>query len=203
MKKNILLILIILVVSTLNLFSQTAEKNIENEFLKYINHLIDQEFTESVEYLYPELFDFVSKEQMISTMEETFNNPEIEISLNKPNIIKIGEVRHIDSVYFCKLNYSHKMYMKFDDSNDTTITQQDIELRNNLTLAGLESTFGKENVSYDANNSSFDILSIKDSYAKSYNGMTDWKFIDIEKDNIMLLNLLLPPKIVEELQAEE
>ncbi len=203
MTKKLLLISLIVAFATANLISQTPQKYIERDFLAYLNHLINQEFTESVEYLYPELFDFVPKEQMIATMEETFNNPEINISLNKPNILNVGEVRHIDSVYFCMLKYSHKMNMKFDDSNDTTITQQDIELRNNLTLSGLESTFGKENVSYDATNSSFDILSIKDSYAKSYDGLTDWKFIDIEKDNLMLLNILLPPQLVEEIQAEE
>ncbi|MER3328583.1 MAG: hypothetical protein RIF34_03310 [Candidatus Kapaibacterium sp.] len=203
MTKKLLLITLLITFAVSNLISQTTQKNIEKDFLTYLNHMINQEFTESVDYLYPELFEFVPKEQMISTMEETFNSPEVKISLNKPNVINVGEVRHIDSVYFCKLKYSHKMNMKFEDSYDTTITQQDIELRNNLTLSNLETTFGKENVSYDATDSSFEILSIKDSYAKSYDGLTDWKFIDIEKDNLMLLNLLLPPQLVEEIQAEE
>ncbi|MFA7326755.1 MAG: hypothetical protein WC121_08840 [Candidatus Kapaibacterium sp.] len=203
MTKKILLITLIVAFATSNLISQTSQKNIKKDFLTYINLLINQEFTESVEYLYPELFELVSKEQLINNMEETFKNPGIIISLAEPNILNIGEVRLVDSLYYCKLEYSHNMYMKFEDGQDTSITQQEKELRNNLTLSNLESTFGKENVSYDADNSSFDILSIKDSYAKSYDGMTDWKFIDIEKDNLMLLNLLLPPKIVEEITSEK
>ncbi len=203
MKNRLLLITIIFAFGITTLVSKTPQENIKSDFITYLNHMINQEFAESVDYLYPELFEFVPKEQMISTMEETFNSPEVKISLNKPNVINVGEVRHIDSVYFCKLKYSHLMNMKFEDSKDTSITQQEIELRNNLTLSNLESTFGKENVSYDATDSSFDILSIKDSYAKSYDGLTDWKFIDIEKDNLMLLNLLLPPQLVEEIKSEE
>jgi hypothetical protein len=204
MKKTLILITFILALATSNLVSQTAQKYIEKDFLTYINHLIDREFTESVEYLYPELFDFVPKEQMIVTMEETFNNPEINISLNKPNIINVGEVRLIDSVYFCKLKYSHKMYMTFLDKNDST-SKEDKKLRDEMTLAGLQSTFGEQNVTLisDGETNMFDILSIKDSYAKSYDGLKEWKFIDIEKDNLMLLNILLPPQLVEEIQAEE
>jgi hypothetical protein len=203
MKNRLLLIALLILIGNSYLTAQSPEDNIKSDFSTYLNHLINHEFTESVDYLYPELFEFVPKEQMISTMEETFNNPEVIISLSKPNILNIGEVRYIDSLYFCKIVYSHKMNMRFDNSIDTSITQQDIELRNNLTLSGLESTFGKENVIYDANNSSFEILSTKDSYAKSFDGVTDWKFIDIEKDNLMLLNLLLPPKIVEEITSEK
>ncbi|MCB0701451.1 MAG: hypothetical protein R2863_05420 [Candidatus Kapaibacterium sp.] len=200
MKIKNALYLILLVVTSTTLLSETPQENVRKDFETYLNHLINQEFTESVEYLYPELFAFAPKEQIISTMEQTFNSPEIQISLTSPNILNTGEIRLIDSAYYCKLTYSHQMYMKFNQ--DTTLSADDIALRDEMTLANLKSTFGEDNVSYDSVNNSFDILSEKDSYGKSINGKTEWKFVDVDANQIMLLNALLPQKIVDEITTE-
>lgn len=197
---KIKLIILSLLIPALSLIATTPKENISEDFSTYINHLVNQEFEESVEYLYPELFEFLPKEQMIATMEQTFNNPEIMISLSDPEIHQIGEIREVDSAYYCRINYSHKMNMVF--AADTSLSNDDIALRDEMTLSNLSSNFGEENVTYDSTNSSFNILSPKDSYAKSVNGSTDWKFIDIDKSKIMFLNALLPKKIVDEITAE-
>jgi len=197
---KIKLIILAILLPMLAITAATPKENVKADFTAYINHLINQEFKKSTEYLYPELFDFVPKEQMISTMDQTFNNSEIMISLSDPQVQSIGEVREIDSSFYCLLNYSHKMNMKF--AVDTSNTKEDIVLRDELTFSNLKSNFGEDNVTYDSTNSSFDILSVKDSYAKSTNGTTDWKFIDIDKSKIMFLNALLPKEIVDEITAE-
>lgn len=202
MIKKIVLSLLIVSFVTINLYSQDAKKNVENDFLTYLGHLMNHEFTESIEYLYPELFESVTKELMIETLEQTFNNPDIKISITMPKVHKVGEIRYIDSAYYCKLNYSHYMNMSFDNS-DTTITLSEIDTRDNMTLTSLEGTFGVENVSYDPTNSSFEILSAKDCYAKSETGLTNWKFIDVDKNNMMIMNLVLPKQIIDEINSEE
>lgn len=202
MIKKIVLSLLLVSFLAINLHSQDAKKNVETDFSTYLGHLMNHEFTEAVEYLYPELFQSVTKELMVETLEQTFNNPDIIITITLPNIHEIGEVRKIDSAYYCKLNYSHYMTMSFDNS-DTTIVQSDIEMRDNLTLTNLEATFGVENVSYDASNSSFEILSAKDCYAKSLNGTTDWKFIDVDKSNMMIMNTVFPKLLLDEINSEE
>lgn len=194
------LIVLAFLIPILKLIATTPQENVKTDFISYINHLVNMEFEESVEYLYPEIFTLVPKEQMISTMEQTFNNPEIMISLSDPEIHQVDEIREVDSAYYCKIKYSHKMNMIF--AEDTANTKEDIALRDEMTLANLKSGFGEENVTYDSTNSSFDILSIKDSYAKSVNGTSDWKFIDIDKNQLMLLNALLPKKIVDEITEE-
>lgn len=166
MIRKIVFQLILVLLLTANLYSQDAKKTIEKDFNAYLGHLMKQEFTEAVEYLYPELFQVASKELMIETLEQTFNNPDISVSITLPKIHDIGEIRKIDSAYYCKLNYSHYLNMVFNNS-DSTMTQEEIDSRDNLTLTNLEGTFGVENVSYDASNSSYEILSAKDCYAKS------------------------------------
>lgn len=189
-----------LLIPVFALVAATPKENVKTDFNTYINHLVNMEFVESVEYLYPELFTFVPEEQMIATMDETFNNPEVMISLSDPVVHQIGEVREIDSANYCKINYSLRMKMVF--AEDTASTKEDNALRDEMTLANLKSGFGEENVTYDSTNRSFDILSIKDSYAKSVNSTSDWKFIDIDKNQPMFLNALLPKKIVDEITAE-
>lgn len=202
MIKKIVLSFIIVSFVTINLYSQDAKKNVEKDFRTYLGHLMNQEFTESVEFLYPELFQDVTKELMIETLEQTFNNPDINISITVPDVHNVGEIRKIDSAYYCKLNYSHYMNMSFNNS-DSAITQRDIDTRDNMTLTSLEGTFGVENVSYDASNSSFEILSAKDCYAKSKNGVTNWKFIDVDKNNMMIMNMVLPKQILDEINSEK
>lgn len=201
MIKKIVLPLLLVLVLTANLYSQDAKKSVEKDFNAYLGHLMKQEFTAAVEYLYPELFQVATKELMIETLEKTFNNPEISVSITLPEIHEIGEIRKIDSAFYCKLNYSHYMNMVFNNS-DSTITQEEIDSRDNLTLTNLESTFGVENVSYDASNSSYEILSAKDCYAKSLDGKTKWKFIDVDTNNMMIMNMVLPKQIIDEINPE-
>lgn len=201
MIRKIVFQLILVLLLTANLYSQDAKKTIEKDFNAYLGHLMKQEFTEAVEYLYPELFQVASKELMIETLEQTFNNPDISVSITLPKIHDIGEIRKIDSAYYCKLNYSHYLNMVFNNS-DSTMTQEEIDSRDNLTLTNLEGTFGVENVSYDASNSSYEILSAKDCYAKSQDGKTNWKFIDVDSNNMMIMNMVLPKQIIDEINPE-
>ena len=78
---KIRLIILALLLPVLVLTAASPKENVKTDFTNYINHLVKLEFEESVEYLYPELFNFVPKAQMISTMEQTFNNPDITINL--------------------------------------------------------------------------------------------------------------------------
>lgn len=186
------------------LFALVANKpkeNAEKDFRTYIGHLINQEFDKSMDYLYPELFDLISREDMLLTMEQTFNSPDIFISIAEPAVNSVGEIEKIDSMYFVKLNYSHTMIMRFSNT-DSLETQQERDSRDEMTLISLGGTFGEGNVSYDSTTSSFDIFTTKDSYGKSKDGKTSWKFIDVDPNNMELLESLLPAVIIKRLKAE-
>lgn len=199
MKNKLIVLLLLLPISTM--LATTPKDNAEKDFKKYIGHLINQEFEQSMDYLYPELFDLISREDMLLTMEQTFNSPDILISIAEPTVNSVGEIEKIDSMFFVKLNYSHTMIMRFSNT-DSLETQQERDSRDEMTLISLGGTFGEENVSYDSTSSSFDIFTTKDSYGKSKDGKTSWKFIDIDPNNMVLLEALLPAKLLQKINAE-
>lgn len=195
------LIILLLLIPLFALVAYTPKENAEKDFRKYIGHLIDQEFEQSMNYLYPELFDLISREDMLLTMEQTFNSPDIFISIAEPTVNSVGEIEKIDSMYYVRLNYSHTMMMRFSNT-DSLVTKQERDSRDEMTLISLGGTFGEENVSYDSTTSTFDIFTTKDSYGKSKDGKTSWKFIDVDPNNMVLLEALLPAVIINRLKAE-
>lgn len=188
--------------------AQEYKKTIETEFGDYINSIVNKDFEKSTNYMIPEFFDLIPKSQMIAVMEETFNDPEIEIQIKNPKIIEIKDSKKIGNKHYALLSYSNVMTMKFIDTPDENVEQsaedletkmEEIKSRNNLTRESLESSFGKENVTYDPQNSFFSIFSKKNVYAVSDNGSSGWKFVVIEKKQLPLLKKILPKELTDKI----
>jgi len=178
-------------------YAQDYKKEIEKEFLEYVNLLIDMEFEKSMNYILPDFFEIIPKSQMITLMEQSFNNPSIEIKLTNPIINKIDDSQKIEEKFYSFLTYSNQMNIKIlGEEGESEVDKKD---RINLTKASFENTFGKENVIYNEKTEFFEIKTEKNVYAISSNGETDWKFLTIEKNQKAILEKLLPKKLTEEL----
>lgn len=191
-KRNLLTILF-LTFCTIGM-AQEYKKDIETEFTKYLNSIVNMEFDKSVGYITPEFFEIVSKSQMIKLMEQTFHNPEMQFKIKNPQIIKINDSKKIDDRYYSLLTYSNQMDIKFN--SEAKETEEEKETRINLTKLSLERTFGAKNVKYNKETGTFEIQSQKDVYAISKNGNTDWKFLVIERNQKLILDKILPEELL-------
>lgn len=178
-------------------FAQDYKKEIETEFMEYVNLLVDMEFEKSMDYILPEFFEIIPKSQMIVLMEQTFNNPSIEIELKNPRIIKTDDSQKIDGKYYSLLTYSNQMNIKI--LGDEEETEDDKKVRINLTKVSFENTFGSDHVIYNEETGFFEIQTEKDVYAISDNGEADWKFLTLEKTQKAILEKLLPEKLTKKL----
>ncbi len=177
--------------------AQDYKKEIESEFMEYLNSLVNMEFEKSVEYITPEIFEIIPKSQMIKMMEMTFNNPSIEFELKNPEIIKIENAQKLEDKFYALLTYTNQMNMKLLAEGEET--EDEKKMRINLSKLSLEQTFGVENVKYDEETDFFEIQAQKDVYGISKNGLTDWKFIVIEKKQKIILEKILPKALYEKL----
>jgi hypothetical protein len=189
--KKIILVLLIVLISSINSFSQQEE--IQSDFEDYLELIQSQQFEKAMDYMYPEFFELMSKEMMVSLMEQTFNTPELTISLSDPTIDSVGVVEYLDSMYFAPVNYTHIMTMKFNQGEGDT--DEDIKFRDEMAVASLKIKFGEYKVTYDSVSKEMLITSSKLVYARSKNGKTNWKFIELDPENMFMIKSMLPEEI--------
>lgn len=195
MKKTFFTLLIL--VTSLAATAQEYKKAIEKSFTEYLNAIANKEFEKSLDYVVPEFFDIYPKGQMISVMEQTFNNPAIKFEIKDPKILKINDSKKIENKYYSLLSYSHQMNMKVNDGADQS--EEEKKAQNNLVATSLKEEFGADNVKYNDKTGFFEIQIEKQVYTISKNGQTDWKFLVIEKNQKAVLEKLLPKELLDKI----
>jgi len=184
-------VVIVFLIGSLTLTAQQEE--IQKDFEDYLELIQSQQFDEAMDYMYPEFFDLMSREMMVTLMEQTFNSPELTISLSAPTIDSIGSVEYLDSMYFAPVNYTHFMTMKFNPEEGET--EEDIRFRDELTVASLKIKFGKDKVTYDSVSNEMLITSHKLVYARSEDGEDEWKFIELDPENMYMIKSMIPEEL--------
>lgn len=184
--------------STKTVKEEIYKDNINKAFVEYNNHILNQEFEKSMEFMLPEFFEIIPKSQMILLMKQTYNNPDIEFEMDKPKDILIGDVKKIEGKYYSKINYSFNIKMKFNNTEKSDVVEEN-KLTQNLMKLTLEKSFGTGNVKFDEQTEFYDIHSIKDAYGVSIDGESDWKFVIVEKKQKFILEKILPKELTENL----
>lgn len=186
-------LIVLAFITSFSLFSQDYKQNIEKEFSDYLETIVNKDFEKSVGYILPEFFEIVPKDQMIQIMEQSFNNPEMEISLKDPKILNIEDKQHIEDQYYALLSYSNTMIIKFIDE------EEESQEFTNAIKQSFDQTFGSENVKYNEESGSFEIYSVKKVCAISEDGKSAWKFLVLEKNQKEILKRILPQSIIEKI----
>ena len=194
--KRTLLTTLFLTIYTIGI-AQDYKENIKSEFTEYLNSLINMEFEKSFEYITPEFFEIVPKSQMIKLMEQTFNNPTMDIEIKNPKILTVNDSEKIGNKFYSLLTYSNQMNLKIISEEEET--EDEKKMRINLTKLSFEQNFGSENVQYNEKTEFFEIQSQKDVYGISENGETNWKFLVLEKDSKIILDKILPKELAEKI----
>ncbi len=141
-------------------------------------------------YTYPKLFTLVTRDEMMETLQNTFDNDQVKIGLDSLTIDSIYPVFKMQEGSYAKIRYSMKMIMRFKHK-DSDSTQQE----NEVILAAMQSQFGKEKTSLDKNGNivihlTSLMLGAKDKYAK------DWCFINL-KDGDPIVSQLFSKEIID------
>lgn len=193
--KRTLPLLFFIVLSTAT-FAQDYKASVKQSFTTYYKHIIAGEWDKSMDYLPPAMFKIVPRAQLIATFESLMNNPDMQIKLTGFEIKDVYDIRKIDTAHYVKIKYVGGMTMKM--KADSAETKDQKETRLNLTKAALANTFGSESVSLNVATEVFTIAPIKTSWAISKDGTKDWKFVNVEPKQRLIMEKLLPKEIIEE-----
>lgn len=199
MKKTILFPLVLFAFQLS--FSQTPKENLEKDFTTYITLTIEQDFEKSFDYIVDEFFDLFSKEEMIKASKEIFYNPYMELSLEQPEILEIGNIEKIDNRYYSILTYSNLMIMKIYPEDDDE-SKEDKEMRLGVTKTMFDREFGEQNVTLNERTDEFVVFVEQLVCAVSKNGNNGWKFIalSVSADEKEMLKQIVPEKILNQFE---
>lgn len=199
LQMKILLILLMLVSNlTFGQTDETFKENLNKDFIEYNDLILNQEFEKSMDYMLPEFFEIIPKNQMILLMQQIYNNPDLEFQADKPKDIVYGELNKIEERYYSEITYSYDIKMKFNNLEESEDEEQN-DLKKNLLKLTLEKTFGSGNVIFNQETEFYEIHSIKNAFGVSQNGMTDWKFVVIEPKQKFILEKILPKELTEKI----
>lgn len=199
LQMKVLLILLMLVSNlTFGQTDETFKENLNKDFIEYNDLILNQEFEKSMDYMLPEFFEIIPKNQMILLMQQIYNNPDLEFQADKPKDIVYGELNKIEERYYSEITYSYDIKMKFKNLEESEDEEQN-DLNKNLLKLTLEKTFGSGNVIFNQETEFYEIHSIKNAFGVSQNGMTDWKFVVIEPKQKFILEKILPKELTEKI----
>lgn len=194
--------LLLLLVITSNLtFGQTDENykiNLNNDFIEYNNLILKQDLEKAMDFVLPEFFEIIPRNQMILLLKQVYNNPELEFKWDKPKDVEYRQPKKIGEKYYSEITYSSDIEMKFNNLEYSKDEEQN-ELIRNLTKLNIEKTYGSGNVNFNKETEFYKIHIVKKAYGISENGISDWKFVVVDPKQKFILEKILPKELTEKL----
>lgn len=151
--------------------------------------VVENKMEAGVDYMNPRFFEIIPKDQFLKMMKATINNPFLEMKLSLPTIKEIGEVLNIENTDYVKIKVLGPFKMKVKDLETDEIQEFQDEL---------ETTHGKENVSYDKETGFFVINATKEVIGSSMDGKKNWKFVEVDSPDMKnRLKRIVPAEILD------
>ena len=190
MKKVFLFAFLFLSIASIN----AQNKLIKERFIKMQQALLDKKFEKSLEFTAEELFEIVSKEQLLSVMEATFNNPKMQIDSDLPKVLDISDVFQVKNKFYAilKITGNQRIRVLGDDNKALGL---DDRLLYALKL-NFEQQYGSENVKFDEKTKFFNVIVNQTIVSISYDGETEWKYLAIDNLKLEIISKLLPQEVL-------
>lgn len=193
MKKFIYLIIIFLNVIFVNSTNaQNYKTDVENTITTYLNTFSNGDLEESIEYIYPALFEFVPKEMMIESMETTFSDSTLVFRFTNTEFQKISEKIIYKDEKFVLVDYTCNMLIQVNDSSSFMF---------DLMSEVMKIQHGKENVSVNEDDKKIDVKIISQMFAiQNKEEENNWKIIENKTDMKKIIKKIIPGKIRKKLK---
>ena len=197
--KNILFTLALLI--SFNLFSQSNSELISkfnNDLFLSYQYIFEGDYDNALDLMNPDIFNFVSKEQLIQSFEIMSGETDIgiKITTDKPYVTKISE----------RFDFGgYKYYRIFKKSSmEMQIINEDFLLNIENIKATLENQYSQiaDSIKFDSNTNTFIIEGAQSStIASSEINNDDWKYIEYKTDSqrLGMLNQMFPAEVMEKL----
>jgi hypothetical protein len=188
MKQKFTLVLLAISLS-INVFAQTDKKEITNTFNAYKTTLDNLQLEKSMDFIYPKLYEFIPKEQIIAAFKKTFSDTNLKIKFNNIKLKSISEIISFNKVKYALISYSYSMSFTFSE---------DYSIEEFYTI--YQQKYGKNNVQKNDKTRTINIKMDKMFYAINDPKYGDfWRFLEKNESQMKLLEMLIPKEIIEKL----
>lgn len=186
MRKSILAPIAIVI--CLSSYAQDYKADIRNQFTQYMNLIKEKNFDKSMDYINPALFKIIPKEQFAQALDAAFNNPAMEITIEKNEILSIADKQLISGVNYVKIKYVNSAKLRM-------VLEAGQKLDTAVLINALEQSFGKGNVSYDAKTNYFKMKKTETAVANSSDNKK-WTFLVLAENQKPMLQKILPKELL-------
>ncbi|MCS3529265.1 hypothetical protein [Chryseobacterium sp. JUb7] len=168
--------------TNINIDDAAVKKNLTY----FANSIKNKNIDQAISCIYPKFFTVVSKDQMNRILTMTYNNPFMKIDVQDLKFGTIGKAEKINTEYFSIVDYSFRLKCNVSSMNE--------DMKKKVSSL-LISKYGKNNVKYLANESSYLINAGMKACAVSKDRKY-WKFVILEEGYKKQLVKVLPQKIL-------
>lgn len=147
-----------------------------------------------MDYMYPPFFTLYPRQMMVEIMDKSLNDPAFEIELMDSRILNVSPLKTVDTVTYSVVDYSFVMTLKYLESDEHPLPDEET-IR--LTRGVFEQMYGKENVSYKADEMKFRMVAGKNMLVLRTPGLSSWKVLGIDENMKPVMKKILPEAIID------
>lgn len=185
-----LLISMMLVVATITIKAQTltAADNaaIDSRVDSFLELMKERKYSQVVDYMYPEIFNHVSKKEMFQVFE-LLEQAGIELKFNK---LEVKEKRALPSE--TSIKYA---LIKYDLDMELPLNNSELKGAAPLMVPMLQSSFGKDNVEYNRTDGYIKVNGEKFLLGIEDPKYSDWQFLIYDDSFKSELDKVLPASV--------
>jgi len=184
-------IITLLLISTLS-FAQSVEA-LKSESKKMYDASYNMDFEKVLDYTYPKIFDIVSKDVLLKSMDQAFQNDVLRIRLVFPEpTFSYSDLKKIEDKTFCVIRYNSAMRIIFEDPlSSEQITQMTNSFNENMKNKKV--TFEKSRNGFYVEGEEI-MIGVSDELTNN-----EWKFINYDSNQSRIFQMIFNESIKKEL----
>lgn len=198
---RVLLLIFTLAFCAPSLSAQKYKRSIEKDFNKYLNLLEEKDFSSAMDFMVDDLFELVSKEELVQSMEEALNGPDMKFTILKSSIVSIGDSHEFVGRHFVEIRYKNEVSMEFRELKKMRTKKRDEFVA--FMKEQFESNPTVTHCSYHEQSRTFLLSSDELSYAISEDGKSDWKFMTIDRTQEAFMRNIIPKVLADKVFGSE
>jgi len=142
-------------------------------------------FDSVIAYTYPKIFTLVTREELLESLKNSFENEALNIALDDIRTDTVFPVFMVQGGKYARISYSMKMIMRLKSKGGDTSGQKE---QTEAVVSGLQTQFGNDKVHTDSSGNIIlqmkaQMLAAKDKYAK------DWCFVNLREGDANIVQL--------------
>ena len=169
--------------------NDTLKKTFSSDISHFLKAFNDGNLDEFCYMIYPKLFEFQSREELIKLIKNLRANG-LSINTNFVNIKRISNLITAGDEIFCKIYYHATMKV--------TLSGKMLESKEQI-IKDMENYYGSHNIKYDDKSKVLFINASKSMFAISNGDLSLWKYLENNEIDNNSMDKLIPIQVLKQL----